>query len=209
MVLPDVEPETLQLFIAFLYHDSYSVDERYSLDDECLAHARLYVFAGRMCMDDLEAMAKDMLTASLSSGGQQSLFGAPDRLLSVTRMVELIRLVYGGTPDISIVLPNGATESDLNVLRNVPEYQARRMKPARKMLVQYALSRLNAFQPDPGFRDLLKDQGDCAEFVEDLISLQLHSETLFVDCVHSYESPRHPYAFSGHSNPSYCGTLDC
>lgn len=77
-------------------------------------------------MDDLEAMAKDILTASLSSGGQQSLFGTPDRL---------IRPVYGGTPDISIVLPNGATESDPNVLRNVREYRARRMKPARKALV--------------------------------------------------------------------------
>lgn len=90
------------------------------------------MFAGRICMDELEVMAKDMLTTSLSSGGQQSLFGAPDRLLSVTRMVELIRLVYGGTPDISIVLSSSMSYPGLFFIQT-KRYEVQKLNEKRSM----------------------------------------------------------------------------
>jgi hypothetical protein len=58
--------DAFNMFVEFLYMASYIPPEELDLAARCILHARVYVLAERLCMNDLKEMAFAQMKASLA-----------------------------------------------------------------------------------------------------------------------------------------------
>ncbi|KAF8541077.1 hypothetical protein BDD12DRAFT_803994 [Trichophaea hybrida] len=101
--LSDVEPVVFKMFIAFIYTNYYDCCNDVSRTEEAvMLSAKVYIFADRMCMPDLKAVALDILENELQANYASCNYGVniPQKTcLEEEKVAELVAYVYSNTPD--------------------------------------------------------------------------------------------------------------
>ena len=74
--------DAFNMFVEFLYKSSYSPPEGYDISAKAILHARVYVLAERLCMNDLKETAFAQMFATLVDSYQPQDFGVLDDIPS-------------------------------------------------------------------------------------------------------------------------------
>jgi hypothetical protein len=87
--------DAFEMFIRYIYMLHYEAPSGLPVSEVCVLHARVYVLAERLCMEDLKAEALCKMSSTLGQNNRQNFL----TLVQPETVLDLIEIVYGGTRD--------------------------------------------------------------------------------------------------------------